>query len=149
MSIVCCGVKYSKKDIDTYLCIESGINIPVQKKYVGNEKVSKEVVDNVICKKCGCNIVEISRFGKLRGNYKLLERERLSGIRAVEYLEETKEIRQRQRLSCPIKRVKYAKHIDLCYGKSISATKQRARYVNDLGWGSSEIYEAIPTCKKL
>ena len=149
MSIVCCGVKYSKNDPNTYWCIETDINSPVQKKYVEKEKVAKEVVDTLVCKKCGAQVVIINRYSKLKNSFKLLEKERLSGKKAKEYLNKTINVRKRQKMSCPIKKVPYAKHIDLCYGKAINDTTQRARYVNDLGWGTKETYSSPITIKKI
>lgn len=145
MFIVCCGVKYSKNDPETYWCIDTDINKPIQKKFVGSDRVVKEVVDSYTCKKCGCLIVTVTRYGTLRGRRKLLERERLSGSEAWEYLEATAKVRERQPLSCPIQSVPFSKHIDFKYGKVIDSKTQRARYLNESDWASDK--KIVSVCK--
>lgn len=139
MSIVCCGVKYSKNDPETYWCIDTDLNKPVQKKYVGSDRVVKEVVDSYTCKKCGCLIVTVTRYGVLRGKRKLLERERLSGLMATDYLEATAKVRERQPLSCPMQSVPYAKYVDFRYGKVIDSTTQRPRFLNEQDWAGEKM----------
>lgn len=145
MSIVCCGVKYSKSDPETYWCFDTDILKPIQKKYVGNDRVHKEVVDSLTCKKCGCLIVTITRYGKFKGHKKRLEIEKLKGLDAVEYLNKTSEFRVRQPLTCPIQGVPFSRNIDICYGKVIAPDKQRPRYVNEQDWGGKEVYTSKVT----
>lgn len=137
MAFVCCGIKYSKNDPQTYWCIDTFINKPVQKKSVGQQKVVKEVVDTLTCKKNGCIKVNITRYGKFRGYNKLLEIENLSGHQAVEYLQKTINSREKQPLVCPVKNIPQAKNIDLCYGKVINSTTQKARYLNEKGFADN------------
>lgn len=139
MSFICCGIKYSKNDPDTYWCIDTDINKPVQKKYVGNDRVVKEVVDSLTCKKNGCLKVKITRYGILRGRKKILEVESLSGRNAFDYLEATANVRERQPLACPMQSVPFSKYIDYCYGKVLSPTTQRARYLNEQDWASKDV----------
>ncbi len=145
MSIVCCGVKYSKNDPETYWCIDTDVNRPIQKKYVGSDRVIKEIVDSYTCKKCGGLIVTITRYGTLRGRKKLLERERLSGIEATNYLTATANVRERQPLSCPIQSVPYSKYVDFRYGKIIDSTTQRPRYLNECDWAGDKIKNECKT----
>lgn len=142
MSFVCCGVKYSKNDPETYWCIDTDINKPVQKKYVGNDRVIKEVVDSLTCKKNGCLKVNITRYGKFRGKRKLLEIERLSGEASAKYLQETADVRERQPLSCPMQNVPFSKYIDFKYGKVLDSTTQRARYLNETDWADEKKYKS-------
>lgn len=142
MSFLCCGVKYSKNDPETYWCIDTDINKPVQKKFIGNERVVKEIVDSLTCKKNGCLKVQIRRYGNLRGKNKLLEIEELSGKKAFNYLEQTSKIRQRQPLNCPVQKIPYAKHIDFVYGKVVDATTQRKRYLNETDWADDKLINA-------
>lgn len=147
MSFVCCGVKYSKNDPETYWCIDTDINKPVQKKYVGNDRVIKEVIDSLTCKKNGCLKVKIFRYGKLRGKKKLLETECLSGAEAFNYLEATASVRERQPLSCPIQSVPFSKHIDFKYGKVLNSITQRARYLNEQDWADDK--KIVNECKTI
>lgn len=138
MSFICCGVKYSKNDPETYWCIETDINKPIQKKYVENHRVIKEVVDSLTCKKNGCLKVKISRYGILKGKKKLLEEENLSGKKATAYLQETINVRQRQPVICPMQNVPMKKKNDFKYGKVIDSTTQRIRYLNEQGWADKD-----------
>lgn len=138
MCFVCCGVKYSKNNPDTYWCIDTYLNKPVQKKSINNQKVIKEVVEALTCKKNGCIQVRITRYGKFRGFNKLLEIENLCGQNAVDYLQKTIKIRDKQPVTCPVKSIPYSRHIDLCYGKVINSTTQKARYLNEQGWADDK-----------
>ena len=138
MSFLCCGVKYSKNDIETYWCIETDITNPIQKKYVGNDRVFKEVVDTLTCKKNGCLKVNITRYGKIKGRKKILEVEKLSGKKAFEYLSETANVRISQPQICPMQKVPIKKKNDFKYGQVIDSTTQRARYLNEQDWASKE-----------
>jgi len=138
LSIICCGIKYSKNDIETYWCIDTDINKPVQKKYVGNNKVVKEVVESYTCKKCGSFVLRILRYSNFKNKKRLVEQERLSGIDAVKYLEATRNVRQRQPQYFPYDKEIYCKTIPFVYGKFIDSETQRARYLNEAGWASEE-----------
>ena len=142
MPIVCCGVKYSKNDPETYWAIDTDINKPIQKKYVGSDRVVKEVVDSYTCIKCGCLIVTVTRYGLLRGHKKILEKEILKGTAATDYLQATAKVRERQPLSCPIQSVPFSKYIDYQYGKVLSPTTQRARYLNEQDWASKDVIKS-------
>lgn len=61
------------------------------------------MVDSVTCKKCGALIVLITRYGNFRGKKKLLERERLTGNKAINFLKETSKNRISQVVKCPLK----------------------------------------------
>ena len=135
MSFVCCGVKYSKNDPETYWCIETDTIKIFTKKKVKDNKVCKEIVETLICKKNGCLQVHIKRFGQSKGRFKILEVEKLSGDEAALFLINTESIRLRQSQICPIKMTPFSKRIPLCYGKFISSTTQRARYLNEQDWG--------------
>lgn len=122
---LCCGVLYSKKDINTYWCINTDI-ISYPKETVKNKKVSKIIVETYLCKKCGCTIVKIYKYG----DNKLLQTERLSGAEALEYLENTSKERKRQPQVIPLLKVKNSKIIPFVYGAVIGNEKQRPRYLN-------------------
>lgn len=117
MPFLCCGVKYSKADPETYWCIETDLvkNYAFTKKNVNGDKVHKEVIETLVCKKHGCMQVHIKRYGKLKGRYKILEMEKLSGNEAALFLIETEKIRIRQLQICPVKSVPYAKRLPSVY----------------------------------
>lgn len=117
MPFLCCGVKYSKKDPETYWCIETDLikNFAFTKKNINGDKVYKEIVETLICKKHGCMQVHIKRYGKFKGSYKILEIEKLSGDKAALFLIETEKFRINQPQVCPIKSVPYAKHLPYVY----------------------------------
>lgn len=144
-AVICCGVKYSKNDPETYWCIDTDINKPIQKKYVGSDRVVKEVVDSYTCKKCGCLIVTVTRYGVLRGHRKILEREKLTGYEATDYLEATAKVRERQPLACPMQSVPFSKHVDFKYGKVLNSTTQRPRFLNEQDWAGEKIVNECRT----
>lgn len=135
MSFVCCGIKYSKNDPETYWCIETDIIKVFTKKKVKDERVFKEIVESLTCKKNGCLQVHVKHFGRLNGKYKILETEKLRGDEAVQFLIDTKDIRIRQPQVQPAKPPLVSKNIPPCYGKVLSAYTQRARYINEEDWG--------------
>lgn len=164
MSFLCCGLKYSKNDIETYWCIETDLIKDFTKKTIGKTKVVKQIVETLLCKKCYCLKVHNKFFGRsANGKLKILEVERFNdNVRsydsktgeifiknaATDFLAKTKNIRIRQPQREPIPIIHYAKYIDLCYGKILSSNTQRARYINETGWGhNSEVINS--ECKIL
>ena len=83
----------------------------------------------------------------LSGKRKLLERERLSGLMATDYLEATAKVRERQPLSCPMQSVPYAKYVDFRYGKVLDSTTQRPRFLNEQDWAGEKIKNKCKTYK--
>ena len=110
MSFLCCGVKYSKNDPETYWCIDT---------YLINKRTGKEIVDVLTCKKNGCLKVQISKYDK---NKKLIEKQELKGNKAEKYLADTVKIRVKQPLICPIQKVAARTKNDFKYGKVIDST---------------------------
>ena len=136
MPFLCCGIKYSKNDIDTYYCIETDIIKNFTRTKIGENRVTKQIVETLYCKKNGCVKLHNKFFGRNKnGKLKLLSVERLNGESAVQFLKETEHIRKRQPQVEPVKLIPQAKKLDMCYGKVIDGTTQRARYINELGWG--------------
>lgn len=164
MSFLCCGVKYSKSDIETYWCIETDIIKDFTKKKIGESKVVKQIVETLLCKKCYCLKVHNKFFGRsANGKLKILEVERFQDnicsvdsqtgkeiVRnaATDFLAKTEKIRIRQPQIEPIPFIPYAKNIDFCYGKILSSNSQRARYLNEQGWGHNS-QEIFSECKIL
>ena len=136
MSFLCCGVKYSKNDTETFYCIETDIIRNFTRKKVGQNKVVKQIIETLYCKKNGCVKLHNKLFGRNKnGTLKILAVEKLNGETALQFLKDTEKIRIRQPQKEPFKVVPYAKNIDLCYGKVINNETQRERYLNELAWG--------------
>lgn len=136
MSFICCGVIYSKKDPETFYCIETDIIRDFTKKEIGRTKVTKQIVETLYCKKNGCVKLHNKFFGRAKnGKLKILLCERLKGEEAIQFLKDTEKIRIRQPQKEPILSVPQAKKLTLCYGKFIDNETQRARYINEMGWG--------------
>ncbi len=138
MSFLCCGVKYSKNDPETYWCIDTDIIKPALKKYVGNHRDLYEIVDTLTCKKNGCIKVQVHRYGMIKGKKQRLETIEKKGQWAVEYLKETSSVRQRQDTKCPIVNIPSSSKNDFVYGKVMNSTTQRIRYLNEQGFASDE-----------
>ena len=138
MPFLCCGVKYSKNDLNTYWCIDTYILNTPSKKLVNNRRVVKEVVDVLTCKKNGCVKIQISRYGQVKGIKKRLELEELKGKMAQEYLELTSKIRIKQPVKVPAVNIPITSRNDFVYGKTIDGFTQRIRYLNEQGWASNE-----------
>nr|DAO85803.1 MAG TPA: hypothetical protein [Bacteriophage sp.] len=150
MTFLCCGIKYSKRDPETYWCIETDvIKNQFTKKSVKGENVCKEIVETLTCKKHGCLQVHVKRFGRFRNKFKCLEVEKLSGEEAAQFLINTEKIRNRLPQAIPFKFISVSKTIPPCYGKTLSPYTQRARYINeqDWGFGSEVIYNECKVYK--
>ena len=153
MSFLCCGIKYSKSDIETFQSIETDLIRDFTKKKIGKSKVVKQVVETLLCKKCYYIKVHNKFFGRAaNGKLKILEVEKLQDNihtgktdpktgeeiilnAATDFLMQTEKIRIRQPQKEPVKRIPFAKNIDLCYGKILDSYTQRARYINEQDWG--------------
>lgn len=142
MSFLCCGVKYSKDDPETYWCIDTDILQKPTKKTIKNLKVIKETVDILTCKKNGCTKIQISRYGHVKGKIKRIDLEERKGKWAFEYLEETSSFRIRQKTRVPLVNIPQSSRNDFVYGKTINGTTQRVRYLNEQGWASAEIIKS-------
>lgn len=142
MPFLCCGVKYSKNDPDTYWCIDTDILEKPTKKNFKNLRVIKETVDVLTCKKNGCVKIQISRYGRLKGKLQRIELEELKGKKAQDYLEQTSKIRIKQPARVPMINIPQGNKSDFVYGKVIDGTTQRIRYLNEQGWASSEVIKS-------
>ena len=135
-SVLCCGIIYDKKNINTYWCIET---YKLIKPYISNVKMQKVIMENCevfVCKKCGSTKVLVNRYGK---NKRLLEHKRLKGIEAIDYLTATSELRILQPRKIPCKNIPYSKTLPFVYGKVTGKNTQRPRYINESGWSGDSI----------
>ncbi len=138
MPFLCCGVKYSVTDPETYWCIDTDVvSVPTKKK-IDNRKIVKEVVETLNCKKNGCTKVQIARYFRLKGELHIAEFEELKGRQAQDYLEKTSKLRIRQPQKCPVVNVPTLSKNDFVYGKVINSETQRIRYLNEQGWASDK-----------
>ena len=90
----------------------------------------------MLCKKCYCIKVHNKFFGRAaNGKLKILSVERLQdNIHTGKIDPKTgKEIILNA--ATVFLKIPFAKDIDLCYGKIIDNYTQRARYINEQGWG--------------
>lgn len=135
MKFSCCGIVYSTNDVETFECIEKDvITSPTVREYNG-KKITKEIVYTLSCKKNNCTKIKVYRMGLSKfGQSKALETIEMSGLSAITYLQETELIRKRQAQICPLKPIPSCKTIPFVYGKVISATEQRPRYINETGY---------------
>lgn len=158
MSFLCCGVKYTKKNPETYWCIETDIIKPqnvknetikqiqdnvaknmleIDKKYkprdfikkiINKKKVQKEIAESFICKKCGCHKIKITRYG---ANKKRLEEpEEFKGYEVTFYLNELLRLGVSKTLPQvePLELIPSATSIPFVYGEAISPEEQRRKY---------------------
>ena len=139
MTFLCCGLIYKKNDINTYWCIDTYLMKPILKKFVGTDRIFKELVEACICKKCGCQHVKIKRYGRAaNGKIKLVETEILHGDAADLFLLEYSKYLILQEQKCPYPLIASAATIPFVYGHTIAPNEQRAKYIAALpqkeGW---------------
>lgn len=142
MPFLCCGVKYSKNDPDTYWCIDTYLIKEPIIKSVKNKRIIKEIIDVLTCKKNGCVKIQISRYARIQGVTKRIELEEIKGKKAQEYLEKTSKIRVKQPPVIPTVNIPKSTRNDFVYGKTIDGETQRKRYVNEQGWASNEVIKS-------
>lgn len=148
MRMICCGVVYSTQDPSTYWCIQKYIIKDLIKPFVGIDRVSREVVYTLLCKKNACTKLEILRYGTSDEKH-LLEREALSGKKAMSFLRKTAAIRVAQQQKCPVQVVPTSKRIPYVYGRAINSQTQRIRYLNEEGWAPGGVMHCPITTYKL
>jgi len=143
--MTCCDTVYSTTDANTYWCFEKFVVDPMKKlkNRVDKDKVSREEIFTLLCKKNGCTKVILLRFAMKTINgmvrKKLLEKEDYSGKEAIEFLNKTRSVRQSVHIKSPGKENIGCEYIPLIYGKTISFEKQRARFVNEKGYPDTNI----------
>lgn len=98
------------------------------KREINKEKVIKEIVESLTCKKNGCRRVNITRYNSK--NKKIGEVQELKGYEADFYLLALAQYKISKRLpqKSPLRTIPSAKKIPLVYGEPISPTKTRRRY---------------------
>lgn len=117
MAFVCCGIKYSKNDPDTYWCIDTDMIFPSKvddkkiaqvqeyvneqmlrlydkfysrnliKKKVQNKAISKIIVESLTCKKNGCTKAKIIYYVRDKNKNKKIDEIALKGYEAVYFVD--------------------------------------------------------------
>ena len=133
MKFYCCGLIYSTKDPDTYLCIETyKLKTPTKPIFQGL-KVVKEILYVLNCKKNGCIKAELQRYIKMNTKLKKAEVRYFSGEAVTKLLSQTANNRTRLPQICPIKTFQSAKNIPWVYGKNLDGYTQVIRYLDESG----------------
>lgn len=160
MRMICCGVSYDTNSPDTYWCISKYKTKELLKRFVGRDKVTKEEIYVLLCKKNGCSKVEIHRYGKPRliktksGKEKLsknlLERTYINSSKgAVSFISQFQNNFIQILIPEPIKNVNSSKTIPFVYGKVEDGTTQSERYINETGYrNKNSIHSEVKTYKQ-
>lgn len=96
-------------------------------------KIVKETVYTLLCKKNGCQKVEIRRYTNENGKLKLFMSKQLKNTSATKFLKKTQDLRIKILQHCPIKQTQNATSIPWVYGKSLDGKTQIARYLDESG----------------
>lgn len=124
----CCNLTYKKSDVETYWCIETYNVKPLTKRFAGEQRILTETVESCICKKCGCQMLQIKRFGRKNGRKSIVEVEELRGEAADLFLIENQKSLHLQQQVCPMPLIASATTLPSVFGYAIAPNKQRARY---------------------
>ena len=133
MKFNCCGLVYSTTDPETYWCIETYKMAKPSIQNIRGVKIAKETVYTLLCKKNGCQKVEIRRYTNENGKIKLFMTKQLKNTPATKFLKKTQNLRIRIPQHCPLKEIQNATSIPWVYGKSLDGTTQVARYIDESG----------------
>jgi len=130
---LCCGVSHSTTSDDFYK-IDRFYNKPVVKaKTDTNKKVVSEIVFVTVCDNCNQYVIEIKRYSlNGRGKKVLEETQTLRGADAFEYYLKTSKNRVFYPLQNPFESERpQSQTIPFIYGKTLSATEQIPRYIDE------------------
>ena len=130
---LCCGISHSTTSDDFYK-IDRFFNKPVIKKIsAANKKIVSEIVFITVCDHCNQYVIEIKRYTlNGRGKKILEETETLRGADAYDYYLKTAGNRVYYPLSNPFESERpQSRAIPFIYGKTLSATEQIPRYIDE------------------
>ncbi len=151
MDFTCCNIKYSTRDINTYMYIKRYKLLKPSKEFVKNKRVLKEIVYILDCFKCSDNYggkkIQIRRFGKIDNKSAELERKDLSGKYAKRYLRDNEKFMVEMPQLTPFKKYHiFTKYIPMTYVehiKTLSGETEidivRKRYINNTDYTGDEI----------
>ena len=135
-----CGHFVTKKD-DLSKLNYYRLKKPTLKQTDKNEKIIEESFYYYVCPRCDRDVIVIMRKAiNAIGAKKVLIPEKLTGLKAIEYLHQTSDnrINKTNELILTEKNY-YTKGIPLSYFKALSATKQRPRYINEAAFSGDEV----------
>ena len=151
MNFICCNVKYSTCDPETYMYIKRYKLSRPSKKSVKNKNVLREIVYVLDCFKCsdsfGGKKIQIRRFGKVDNKSIELERKDLSGKYAKRYLRDNEKFMIEMPQLTPFKKYHvFTKYIPMTYVQHIKTLSNgieidiaRKRYINNVDYAGDEI----------
>lgn len=139
-----CGHYITKNDDLLKLSLYK-VKQPTLRRTQKNERIIEETFYYYICPKCERDVIVIKRKAiNGAGNIKALIPEKLIGEKASNYLKmtENNRINKTSELRFTQKEV-YCKGVPLSYFKTISATVQRARYINEAAYSGDKIESKV------
>lgn len=135
-----CG-RFITKDNDLFRISFYKLTKPTKDKTNKNEKIIEETFYYYVCPKCDSDVVVIKRKAiNAAGNIKILIPEKLIGLEAIKYMQQTDKIRINKTSD-----LKYAESnifvrgVPLSYFKTLSATTQRPRYINEASFSGDKV----------
>lgn len=140
-----CG-KYVTRNNDLFRFSYFKVKKPTLKKTDKNERIIEEYFYYYVCPDCSRDVVLIKRTAlNGLGLKKSLFPEKLIGIKASEYLEQTKDIRinKTNELKYPLNNSTYVKGIPLSYFKTIDSLHQRPRFLNESAYSGERVNNPI------
>lgn len=139
-----CGHFVTKKD-DLGLLNYYKLKTPTLKRTDKNEKIIEESFYYYVCPKCDRDVIVIMRKAiNAIGAKKVLIPEKLTGLKAIEYLQLTADNRINKTNEMQLSDKGYhTKGIPISYFKALSGTEQRPRYINEAGYSGEMIESKI------
>ena len=135
-----CGHFVTKKD-DLSKLNYYKLKKPTLKQTDKNEKIIEESFYYYVCPRCDRDVIVIMRKAiNAIGAKKLLLPEKITGIKAIEYLQLTADNRINKTNELQLsEKTSYTKGIPVSYFKALSGTEQRPRYINEAGFSGDKI----------
>lgn len=117
------------------------LKTPTLKKTDRNERIIEESFYYYVCPRCDRDVIVIMRKAiNGIGAKKTLIPIKLTGLKAIEYLQltENNRINKTNEILFPEAKV-YSKGIPLSYFKTLSATEQRPRFINEAAYSGDKV----------
>lgn len=121
------------------------VRIPTLRRTAKNERIIEEMFYYYVCPECGRDVVVIKRKAvNAVGLKKALIPEKLIGEKAAAYLSLTTDNRINKTSELRYNTTEtHTKGIPLTYYKTISATVQRPRYLNECGFAGDKVENEV------
>ena len=139
-----CG-HYIRKSDDLGLLSFYKLKTPIKQRTNKNEKIIDESFYYYVCPKCDRDVVVIKRKAiNAAGNIKTLIPEKLIGLEAIEYMQQTEKNRINKTNDLVYAESSiYVRGVPLSYFKALSDTVQRPRYINEAGYSGEKVKSEI------